>query len=87
LANTSQARKRARQQEHQRLHNRQLRSRVRSAVKSFLKAAGGSDRDAAASAFRNASSEVDRAAGKNLTHRNRAARLKSRMNQRLRAMA
>jgi len=87
LANTPQARKRARQQQRQRQHNRQLRSRVRTAVKTFLKAASGSDRAVAATAYRNAASEVDRAAGKGLTHRNRAARLKSRLNDRLRVMA
>ena len=76
MANSAQARKRARQNLRQRSLNATQRSAMRTSVKKFLKTLGGSDVEAARSAYQNATSLIDRAAAKHLHHRNRAARLK-----------
>ena len=59
---------------------------MRSAIRKFLKSAADGDREAAAGACREAVSRLDGAVSKGLHHRNRAARLKSRLNSRLRAV-
>lgn len=87
LANSPQARKRARQNTARRSRNMSARSSLRTAIKQFLKLVGGGapDVDAATAAYRAAVSSIDRAVSKGLHHKNRAARLKSRLNNRLRA--
>jgi len=87
MANTAQARKRARQNDNRRLRNNTQRSSMRSAVKGFVKSLESGDTDKARAAYQAASSAIDRAAGKGLHHRNRAARLKQRLNNRLRGLS
>ncbi len=87
MANSAQARKRTRQNLRQRLLNSKQRSAMRTSVKRFLKALGGSDVEAARTAYQDATSLVDRAAAKHLHHRNRAARLKRRLNARLKTFS
>ncbi len=87
MANSLQARKRARQNLHQRTLNATQRSAMRTSVKRFHKTLGGSDVEAARSAYQNATSLIDRAATKHLHHRNRAARLKRRLNARLKTFS
>ena len=87
MANSAQARKRARQQAKQRLHNRAQRSTMRTRIKLFQKSVESGDRTAAEAAYRDASSAIDSVAGKGLHHANKAARLKSRLNNQLRAMS
>lgn len=60
---------------------------MRTSVKKFLKTLDGSDVESARSAYQNATSLIDRTAAKHLHHRNRAARLKSRLNARLKAFS
>lgn len=86
MANSPQARKRARQNEKRRLHNHGMRSSMRTEVKKVLRAVRAGDREAAMAAYRQAVPAVDRMAGKGLIHRNRAARYKSRLNNRIRAL-
>lgn len=86
MANSPQARKRARQNDKRRVHNHGLRSSMRTAVKKVLRAVRAGDRDAATAAFQRAVPVVDRVAGKGLIHKNRAARYKSRLNERIRAL-
>jgi len=86
VANTPQARKRAIQNDKRRLHNHSQRSHMRTHVKKVLKAIRKGDREGAESAFKAAVPVVDRMAGKGLIHKNRAARYKSRLNKRLRAL-
>jgi len=97
LANSPQARKRARQNISRRQRNLSQRSSLRTAIKKFLKLVDGSkksdqsddpsdSREAAANAYREAASHIDRAVSKGLHHKNRAARLKKRLNNRLRAL-
>ncbi len=87
MANSPQTRKRARQNDKVRLHNRSYRSSVRTCIKAFLKLVQSADKDGATSAFKTAGSAIDKSAGKGLMHKNRASRLKSRLNARLRAIA
>lgn len=87
MANTPQARKRARQNTTRRARNSAQRSSMRSAVKNFIKSLEGGDAEAARAAYRSATSAIDKAAGKDLHHRNRAARLKQRLNNRLRGLS
>ncbi len=86
MANSPQARKRARQNSNRRLHNMSQRSSLRTSIKKFLKLVAGDDCEKAADAYRRAASDIDRAAAKGLHHKNRAARLKKRLNNRLRAL-
>jgi small subunit ribosomal protein S20 len=84
LANSPQTKKRARQNDKVRLHNRSYRSSVRTCIKAFLKLIQVEDKDNAAVALKSAVSMIDKSAGKALMHKNRASRLKSRLNARLR---
>ncbi|MBK1647027.1 30S ribosomal protein S20 [Rhabdochromatium marinum] len=86
MANSAQARKRARQAETHRQRNAAQRSQFRTALKKVLKAIGAGDKDAATAAYQSAVPVIDRAANKGLIHGNKAARHKSRLNARLRAM-
>ncbi len=87
MANSAQARKRARQAETHRQRNTAQRSQLRTAVKKVLKAIGAGDKDAATTAYQTAVPLLDRAARKGLVHANKAARHKSRLNARLKALA
>lgn len=87
MANTVQAKKRVKQAEKARARNASQRSSMRTAVKKVLRAVEANDKDSAQSAFIYASSLLDRAAQKNLIHKNKAARLKSRINAKIKAMA
>lgn len=86
MANSAQARKRARQSARHRAHNVPLRSRARTAVKRTLKAIRQGDGAAARTAFREAVPVIDRMADKGLMHKNKAARHKSRLNARIKAL-
>jgi small subunit ribosomal protein S20 len=87
MANTAQARKRARQSEKRRQHNASLRSAFRSAIRKVRKAIAAGDKKAATSAFREASSAIDRIADKKVIHKNTAGRNKSRLAARIKALA
>jgi small subunit ribosomal protein S20 len=87
MANTVSARKRARQSEEQRQHNTSLRSELRTAVKDVRKAIEAGDKSAAASVLQRASSTIDSIADKNIIHKNKAARHKSRLAAAIKAMA
>ncbi len=86
MANSRQATKRARQSERRRQHNAALRSRMRTFIKNTVKAIESGDRKAAESAYKNAVPLIDSGADKNIIHANKAARHKSRLNARIRAM-
>lgn len=86
MANIASARKRARQAVKNRAHNMSLRSRFRTSVKTVLKAIRSGDAAAAADAYRRAVPIIDSTATKGLIHANKAARHKSRLNARIRAL-
>lgn len=86
MANIASARKRARQAVKRRTHNVALRSRMRTYVKKVTSAIDAGDKDAANVAFKEAASMLDSSAAKGLIHANKAARQKSRINARVKAM-
>ena len=87
MANTASARKRARQSEQQRQHNASLRSELRTAVKNVKRAIEAGDKAAAQSVFQRAVSTIDSIADKNIIHKNKAARHKSRLSAAVKSMA
>ena len=87
MANTAQAKKRVRQSEKARAHNASQRSAMRTAVKKLLRTIEGGDKSAMQTVFIEASSALDRAARKGLIHKNKAARLKSLLSARIKAVA
>lgn len=86
MANIASARKRAVQAEKRREHNIALRSRLRTFVKKVLKAIQSGDKTSAQAAFREAMPVIDSIADKGIIHKNKAARHKSRLNARIKAM-
>ncbi len=86
MANSAQAKKRARQAEKHREHNTGMRSMLRTFVKKVLKAIGSGDKAQAETAYKQAVPVVDKMAGKGIIHKNKAARYKSRLNTRIRAL-
>ena len=87
MANSPQARKRARQNNRRRELNVGMRSMMRTELKKVLKAMDAGDKPAAQAAYQAAVPVIDRMADKQLMHKNKAARHKSRLNARIRAMA
>lgn len=86
MANTAQARKRARQAEVRRQRNASARSRMRTTVKKTQGAVAAGNKEEAEATFKAAMPVIDAAVSKGLLHRNTAARRKSRLNARIRAM-
>jgi small subunit ribosomal protein S20 len=86
VANSPQARKRARQAEVARKHNAGLRSKFRTSVKKVINAVRNGDKTAAAEAYKKAVPVIDSMVNKHIIHRNKAARHKSRLNQRIKAL-
>jgi len=87
MANTAQARKRARQSVARNKHNSSLRSMLRTSIKRVRSAVAAGDQAAAAAVFQKTTSVIDRVADKNIIHKNKAARHKSRLAAAVKAMA
>lgn len=87
MANTLQAKKRARQAEKHRERNVAQRSLVRTQIVKVIKAIASGDKAQAAAAFKTAVPVIDRMARKGIIHKNKAARHKSRLNARIKALA
>ena len=87
MANTAQARKRARQSVARNSHNASLRSMLRTSIKRVREAIAAGDKAAAAEVYRKTTSIIDRVADKNIIHKNKAARHKSRLAAALKALA
>ena len=87
MANSAQARKRARQAVNRREHNAGMRSMFRTYVKRVVYAIEAGDKAKAEDAYKAAVPVIDSICNKGLIHRNKAARHKSRLNQRIRLMA
>ena len=86
MANTKSAEKAARQAEKHRARNVALRSRMRSAVRSVSTAIAGGDKPTAETTFKAALPVIDTLVNKRIIHPNKAARHKSRLAARIRAM-
>ena len=80
-------RKRARQDVKLNAANTSLRSKYRTAVKNVEKAAAAGDKTKAAEAFAKAQSILDTVADKQIFHKNKAARDKSRLAAKVKALA
>lgn len=86
MPNTKSAKKRHRQSLERRARNRAVKSSVKTQMRKALesiKTAGAADQSQAQ--FRLAVKKLDQAAAKGVLHRNTAARLKSRLNAKLKA--
>jgi small subunit ribosomal protein S20 len=77
------AQKAHRQSVKRREQNRQFRSRLRASLKSVRTAIDGNDLSAAKVALKQATSLIDKMAGKGIIHGNAAGRYKSRLTKRL----
>ncbi|MGI9227722.1 MAG: 30S ribosomal protein S20 [Gammaproteobacteria bacterium] len=86
MANIASARKRARQAVKNRLHNASQSSALRTRIKAVVNSINTGDKSAAESAYKLAVPAIDAAVNKKLIHANKAARHKSRLNARIRAM-
>lgn len=87
MANSPQARKRARQNDNRRAHNASLRSLVRTKIKRVLAAVKAGDLDGSRTAYQDAVPVIDRMANKGIIAKNKAARHKSRLNAKVKALA
>ena len=80
-------RKRVRQDVKLNAANTSLRSKYRTAVKNVEKAVAAGDKAKAAEVFKNAQSVIDSVADKGIFHKNKAARHKSRLAAKVKALA
>ncbi len=87
MANIKSAIKRARQNEKLREHNASERSKLRTFVKKVLKAVLSGDSNAAKDAYVSAQPVIDKAVNKGIIHKNKAARIKSRLVARVKSLA
>ncbi|MBI5137174.1 MAG: 30S ribosomal protein S20 [Nitrospirae bacterium] len=87
MANHRSAEKRARQAIVRRARNRSIMSTLRTAIKKVETAVQGNDKASAATALTQATSAIDRAAGKGVLHRNTAGRKVSRLTNLVNALS
>lgn len=87
MANTKSAEKAARQAEKHRARNIALRSRMRTAIRKVTSAVAAGNKQEAEAGYRDAVPVIDTLVTKAIIHRNKAARHKSRLAARIRAMA
>jgi len=86
VANSAQAIKRTRQIKRRTLLNASQRSEVRTAMKKILSAIKKDSKQAATDAFKITKSMIDKAVSRGVYHKNKAARLKSRLNKKIKAL-
>jgi small subunit ribosomal protein S20 len=87
VANSPQARKRARQNDKRRAHNASLRSLVRTKIKQVLASVNSGDAGASQDALKQAVPVIDKMVSKGIIAKNKAARHKSRLNAKVKALA
>ena len=87
MANSPQARKRARQNDKRRAHNAGLRSLVRTKIKQVLASVHSGDANASQDALKQAVPVIDKMVSKGIIAKNKAARHKSRLNAKVKALA
>ncbi len=79
--------KRARQNVKLNAHNTSLRSKFRTVIKNVQKAVLSGDKDKAAELYKSAQGVIDSVADKGLFHKNKAARHKSRLSAKVKALS
>jgi small subunit ribosomal protein S20 len=87
VANSQSAAKAARQAEKHRAQNIALRSRMRTAIREVTDAIAGGKTDDARKSYAAAMPIIDSLVNKQIVHRNKAARHKSRLAARIRRMS
>lgn len=86
MANIKSAIKRARQNVKLRRANSAARSMYRTYVKQVVKAVEAGDQALASQAYQKAQPILDKAASKGIIHKNKASRIKSRLQAKIKAM-
>lgn len=86
LANIKSAQKRARQSVKNRANNMAMRSKMRTYLKKVSAAIETGDRTAAETSYKAAMPVLDSMVNKGIVHKNKAARHKSRLNARIKAL-
>ena len=87
MANTKQSAKRARKSVDQRTKNVSLRTALRTAIKKVQVALGTGDAAQASAALNTNAATIDRAASRGIIHKNKAARQKSRLAKKVKALS
>ena len=87
MANTAQAKKRAKQAEKSRIRNAGQRSNLRTFVKKVIAAVNAGDKEKAQAAYKTVVPIIDSAVTKGIIHKKKAARGKSRLNSKVKAIA
>lgn len=87
MANSQQAKKRVRQNEKRHQRNKWQMTRMSSQVKKVILSVKASDKEKAANDYKSATSLIDRLVNKGLIHKNKAARLKSRLNIQIKSLS
>ncbi len=85
MPNTPSAKKRLRQNIKRRVHNRAVKTNMRGQIRRVREAIQAGDLEKARTEFRVAMKKLDRAASRNVIHKNTAARTKSRLNHLIKA--
>jgi len=86
VANIKSAKKRVKTSEKSRVRNVELRSRMRTLIKRVVTAIEGGKKEEATKAYTEATPLIDGAVNKGLIHKNKAARHKSRLNTKIKAL-
>lgn len=86
MPSTKSAKKRLRQNVTNRQRNRSVKQAVRTQCRKVREAVQAGDADLAESEFRLAAQKLDRAGARNIIHQNAAARVKSRLSARIKAL-
>ena len=86
MANIKSAKKRVKTSEKSRVRNVELRSRMRTLIKKVVAAIEGGKKEEAAEAYTAATPLIDGAVNKGLITKNKAARHKSRLNTKIKAL-
>ena len=86
MPNIKSAKKRVRLSEERRVHKKHFTTAMRTKIKRVVTALEASDKEAATEAYTAAVPAIDAGVSKGLIHKNKAARHKSRLNSRIRAL-
>lgn len=87
MANSASAKKRVRQAAKRRVHNMTIRTQARTSIKNVIKAIEAGDKKQAQEMYNAMVPVVDKVVNKGIFHKNKIARHKSRLNNKIKAMA
>jgi small subunit ribosomal protein S20 len=87
MPHSASAKKRHRQNLRDRERNRQAKTVIKNSIRKVLEAVSAGDANLAQEQLKGAAKTADRAAAKGTIHKNRAARIKSRLSSRVRGLS